>query len=191
MQRALVSLRVGATCGAARSRRNCARGAWRRVHILGRSFSGGRFGGARTESVRRCVHHRPRHHQPLASTGRARCGCACNALARCHRCCHWLGGFVRRALRDAPNMLTTLNVPRVSACSRRAAQLEDIVGADRRSSAVVLLLGANNAHGVACRASHAMTRRCNAPAPTPCYAYGSSTARGRLAWLLSSSTVLQ
>ena len=115
-----------------------------------------------------------RHHQPLASTGRARCGCACNALVRCHRCCHWLGGFVRRRLRDAPNMLTTLNVPRVSACSRRAAQLEDIIGADRRSSAAVLLIGASNAHGVDCRASHAMTRRCNAPAPTRANAYGST-----------------
>ena len=110
-----------------------------------------------------------RHHQPLASTGRARCGCACDGLARSHRCCHWLGGFVRRGLRDAPNMLTTLNVPRVAPAAEELRSSKTSSALIAARGRVVLLISANNAHGVACRASHAMTRRCNARVPTPCY----------------------
>ena len=132
-----------------------------------------------------------RHHQPLASTGRARCGCACDGLARSNRCCRWLGGFVRRGLRDAPNMLTTLNVPRVSACSRRAAQLEDIVGAHRRPRARCTTHQCQQRSWcrLPCKSCYdAALQRASTYTVLP---YGSSTTRRRLIWLCSASTVLQ
>ena len=75
--------------------------------------------------------------------------------------------------------------------SRGAAQLEDTVGADRRSSGVVLPICVNVTHGVACRARHDLKRHCNATTPTLFYAYGTSRARPMWAWLYSASTALQ